>query len=160
MMSEKKTQVWHALLDADASVRYWRKLAHRYSKIDRMSKIFLAIFTTATVGSWLGGYPLYIKIISSLAAAVGFTLPILGWAELSSKMATLCGRWTAQMNGYSRLWIDLETSDDFPIEPRFSELQYEKVQLNIEEATLPELLRIKKRCQEEVRKARGIHDDG
>ena len=44
--------IWKALLDADMNVRYWKYMAQRLVKRDCNTKIFLAVMSSSTVGSW------------------------------------------------------------------------------------------------------------
>ncbi len=151
--------IWIEMLDADMNVRYWKALAQRYAKRDRLVKIFLAITTSGTVAGWAvweaRPYLSYLwKFLSGLSALVAISQPYFKYQATIKDVSYLSGKWWEQLTAYEDLWRRIENGDVKGIEKRFADTKKKEMELVRKETTLPNDVKLAKKCQAEVNHSR------
>lgn len=110
-----RDRIWRRYLDAELSVCYWNRLAHRYGFIDKSMKILLAVTSSSTIASWtlFSEYPFSWKLLSAVSALVAVCQPILKYADKLEKVSQVRGEWIQLAEEYEDLWDDhAELSDN------------------------------------------------
>ena len=154
-----RKELWESILDADMNTRYWSSLARRYSNRDRNSKIFLAIMSSGVVAGW--GIWIHIsflwKMLSSLAAILAITLPILNYQKLIIKTSDLAGRWMQIQIDYQNLWLTLEQTPSETLIKQYKDIKDKEVEAAKMEQTLPIDNKLIGLCYSDVLSSRGIN---
>jgi hypothetical protein len=148
------------MLDADMNARYWKYLVQRYSRRDKVLKIFLAIMASGTVAGWglWESFPYLWKTLSAISALVAISLPILNYQKSIEQMASLAGKWGELRIEYEDLWRQVNNTDvPKSIERVFKKFRKIESGLQEKETTLPDDRKLLLRCFEEVKQARGIN---
>lgn len=151
--------IWKSLLDAELNVRYWKKLVQRYTKYDRLLKIFLAAISSGAVAGWSlwGDYPWAWKFLSSSSALVAIALPILNFQRQIESMSLLCGKWFELKVAYEEQWRKInDSSDTKQIEAAYNRTKKHEAQLVQKETKLPHDEKLLQECFSEVKTAYGI----
>jgi len=158
MNREIKKAIWRAMLDADMNARYWKSLVRRYVERDRRLKICLAAMALGTVAAW-GKWEEIAwlwKILSSASAIVAISLPFLDYQRKIEKMSALAEEWGRLRMEYEDLWRQVKTQDLQSLEEGYKEVRGTEANLQGKEIKLPIDAALLKRCQDEVKKARGL----
>jgi hypothetical protein len=156
-----RTAIWESLLDAEMNVKYWGYLAKRFMFREKLSKVVLALTTSSVLLSlslWQR-FPLGPVILGAANTVLAVSLPILNYSERIQTMANLRGSWSQLSVEFDRLWQRAEKTeascyDEF--ENEFRLLKERTVQINVMETRLPNDRELVRRCQQEVRRARGL----
>lgn len=154
--SQRRTALWESMLDADLNVSFWTLMSQRYTQIDRLGKIVIALTSSGTVAAWgfWEQYPLVWKILSACACVTAILHPILWPAEQQKRISRLIGAWKQVALKYQMLWdqdSDLNTSELW--------MQYRKakvMQNKIDEARVPVSKRLIRRAYTQVLRKRGL----
>jgi hypothetical protein len=153
-MSDLRTPIWESLLDAEMNVKYWGCLARRLIARERALKIILAITTCSGVVS-LSIWRNFPNVLGVVSAVLACGLPILNYSERIEKMSNLRGSWSQLTMEYERIWQNVGTAQS-NCENEFRLLKDREVGLNVIETGLPNDRKLVQRCQQEVRRARGL----
>jgi hypothetical protein len=156
---KKNRRLWQSLLTAEMNVRYWKQLVLRYSKKEKLLKIFLAATASASVAGWTfwQDNTWLWKLLSAVATLVSLALPMLDYPKLIEQMAGIRALWLEQRGDYERLWDkSLATSDEAAIEMAFEASKARELSINKSETHLPEDLKLLGECQQAVLIARNI----
>jgi hypothetical protein len=106
--------IWDSLLDAELHARYWEYLCRLYYRMDKYTKMFLALTSSSTVASW--GFWSEIgfmwKTLSGLSAVTAIILPILNWRGNTQRMSKLSGKYSQIQYQYENLLLDYESGRD------------------------------------------------
>jgi hypothetical protein len=158
-----RTNIWESLLDAEMNVKYWGHVARRFVVREKGLKVILALTTSSVLLSlplWqrFPSGPILMAIVN---AGLAVSLPILNYSERIETMANLRGGWSQLSVEFDRLWqrakkTKSNSNDDF--ENEFRLLKERTVQLNVMETRLPSDPALVRKCQQEVRRARGLPD--
>jgi hypothetical protein len=159
-----RTNIWESLLDAEMNVKYWGYLAKRFMFREKVSKVVLALTTSSVLLSlslWQR-FPLGPIILGVANTVLAISLPTLNYSERIQTMATLRGSWSQLSVEFDRLWqraenIDSSSKDEF--ENEFRLLKERTVQISVIETRLPNDRELVRRCQQEVRRARGLNTE-
>ena len=149
--------IWHLLLTADMHVHYFLQLALRYRKRDKNVKILLALTSSssvATLAIW-NLVPLW-GVLASANTIVAISFPFMKWTEQIEDIASSHGQWTQLLSKYEQLWTDQDSAIDEGTKKEIEQLKKEENELARLETKLPYDKKLLRRCQEEVRKSRGI----
>ena len=147
------------MLDAELNVRYWKYLAHRYTKYDQTLKIFLALVSSGAVAGWSiwGGYPEVWKFLSGLSAIVAIALPILNFQKQIESMSLLSGKWFELTIEYEEQWRKLNNgTSEKKIESMHTNTKKKEAILVQKEVKLPHDNRLLRKCFNEVKRTHGI----
>nr|VFJ44793.1 MAG: hypothetical protein BECKDK2373C_GA0170839_100948 [Candidatus Kentron sp. DK] len=154
-----KTAIWRSMLDADMNARYWKYLAYRYMARDKGLRVGLAALATGTVGAWFKWEEIEAlwKLLSAASAVIAIALPYLDYPRKIESMSALAGAWGSLRMDYEDLWTKVEKDSDLPLaEENFRELRKTTAMLQEKEIGLPHREALLKKCQGEVKKARGL----
>ncbi len=150
--------VWESMLDADLAVRYWGALARSFARRERWGKIFLACTSSATVAGWViwAKSPVAWKVLSGLSALIAIALPYLDYRGNADKMLELVRNYAQQLVKLEILWLRVDSTPEGQIIDELQKLRDSETQWATVVATLPQKREFVLRCQQEVRKARGL----
>jgi hypothetical protein len=158
-MINLRASVWEYLLDAEMNVRYWGYLVQRFMRREKVLKITLAFTSSSTILSlhWWQRFPDVPVGLGALNAAVAIILPILNYSERIETIANLRGSWRQLCIEYERLWQRAYTGDSLSeCENELRLLKDRTVQLGNIESRQPDDRKLVRRCQQEVKQARGL----
>lgn len=107
MTNELRKQLWNALLDAELSDLYYRKLGLKYLTFDKWLKMMITIASSGTVASWLltNNMELIWKSMAILTPIIAIIHQILNWSDLVYKISEVRGKWIKIHRQYKILWI-------------------------------------------------------
>jgi hypothetical protein len=147
------------MLNADMNARYWKRLVGKYSKRDRILKIFTALMASGTVASWglWADLSWLWKSLSGLSAVVAISMPILNYQKLIEEMSALAGKWGELKIEYEDLWLQVKSSaEPDQLDESYRDFRRIGASLQLKEAALPDDQTLLVQCFEAVKKARGI----
>lgn len=149
---------WESMLDADMNVRYWGQMARKYRSRERTIMIFLAIISSGAVAGWKfwAGHPSIWHSLSGLSAVLAVALPLLDYSGNVATMVELRGKWSELSVAYDQMWAQYGANPAGPPPNEIRPLKDKEAELSKLSAALPEDQRSLKRCQGEVRRARGL----
>ena len=104
-----RRRIWNEMIAADTRCRYFNRLASRTETLDRILRIALIFFSSATAATVLGLFPsgaIWLAVASAVLAAVSGTMQH-GRAAL--KFAEFSVFWKRLHRDYEALWNDFET---------------------------------------------------
>jgi hypothetical protein len=152
-------KAFNAMLDAQLQSRYWNLMALRYLRRETNAKIFLAVTASATVASWAiwkANEALW-QSLSAASAIISVVLPIVDAPRKIDDMAEVQWRWQKLMHEYEALYGSSSTLSQIAFDKRFKELRAEEADISKKTSRLPtDDVRLAKRCQAEIIKARGL----
>ena len=154
----KKT-IRDSLLDAEMNVRYWKRLTQRYSRRDKVMKIFLAILSSGTVAGWglWQEIPLLWKSLSAIAALIAIAMPFLNYQKVIEVTSDLSGKWWELRNEYEQHWISFKNNENpDEIKKRHSLTKQKETPLVKKEANIPEDNKLLLKCFNEVERQYGL----
>lgn len=139
-------------------VRYWGQMARTYASRETWVKVFLAVTSSGTVASWAfwASLPLIWKALSGLSAVVAIVLPILNYPGKIATMVELSGKWSELSGAYDQLWARYESDAAGPPSSEINPLKQREAELTKLAAVLPQSKQLVRKCQAEVRRARGL----
>lgn len=151
--------MWEDLLDADTNVRYWGCLVKRFMWREKALKITVALTSSSALLSlhWWERLPNVPVGLGALNAVLAIILPSLNYSERIDAMANLRGSWRQLYIEYERLWRRASDGDILSeCENELRLLKERTVQLVNIESRLPNDRKLVRRCQQEVKQARGL----
>ena len=104
-----RRRIWNEMIAADTRCRYFSQLASRTETLDRVLRVALIFFSSATAATVLGAFPSgaeWLAVVSAVLAAVSGTMQH-GRAAL--KFAEFSVFWGRLHRDYEDLWNDVET---------------------------------------------------
>ena len=104
-----RRRIWNEMIAADTRFRYFNQLASRTETLDRILRVALIFFSSATAATVLGLFPSgaeWLAVASAVLAAVSGTMQH-GRAAL--KFAEFSVFWGRLHRDYEELWTDVET---------------------------------------------------
>ncbi len=104
-----RRRIWNEMIAADTRCRYFNQLAFRTETLDRILRVALIFFSSATAVTVLGLFPSganRLAVVSAVLAAVSGTMQH-GRAAL--KFAEFSVFWGRLHRDYEDLWNDVET---------------------------------------------------
>ena len=107
MASQKRIDMWNALLDAEMNELYWHREAQRYGSQDRTFAVAAAILssgTAVTLFSGLSSYPTIGKVAACLAGAVAIFHAKFYHSGRLKQLTTIATRWKEMAIDYQLLW--------------------------------------------------------
>ena len=166
-MNEVRNRVWLGSLNADMNSRYFGHLRSDYYLYDMVTKIFLAVMSSGTVGAWLiwqdaVKYPngvLFWKFLSSASAVLAVILPIINFAKKLDASGRLRVGWDSVKNDYDVLWMRIESEASSTATAISSIEKIIKAEAGLAELeTILPLGKTKliRQCQNEIKTARGL----
>lgn len=111
-----RRRIWNEMIAADTRCRYFNQLASRTETLDRVLRVALIFFSSATAATVLGVFPSgaeWLAVVSAVLAAVSGTMQH-GRAAL--KFAEFSVFWGRLHRDYEELWNDVETYATTPTE--------------------------------------------
>lgn len=111
-----RRRIWNEMIAADTRCRYFNQLASRTETLDRILRVVLIFFSSATAATVLGAFPsaaAWLAVASAVLAAVSGTMQH-GRAAL--KLAEFSVFWGRLHRDYEELWNDVETCTITPTE--------------------------------------------
>ncbi|MFB3786972.1 MAG: hypothetical protein ACE15F_11465 [bacterium] len=113
-MDEFEKRLWNARLDAQFNVLYWGYLGNRYERWNQSLKIFLAVFSSGTVASWLilSGNEIVWKCFSMITALAGVIQSFLQWDQLIKTYTELRSPWVEIWGELDSLWIEFHENSN------------------------------------------------
>jgi hypothetical protein len=111
-----RRRIWNEMIAADTRCRYFNQLASRTEMFDRVLRVALIFFSSATAATVLGVFPSgaeWLAVVSAALAAVSGTMQH-GRAAL--KFAEFSVFWGRLHRDYEELWNDVETYAITPAE--------------------------------------------
>lgn len=158
--SQVRLLIWNSMLSADLSNRYYGELTARYQSMDQWAKIFVAMTSSTAVSGWAmwgrPGLDWVWQTASALATLVALALPILDPAN-SMKMANrLTGGWFSILKDYEMLWTQVHEKTEPEARKLCQRILEEEKRLVELESALKKDRRLARRCEDEVRRSRGL----
>ena len=104
-----RRRIWNEMIAADTRCRYFNRLASRTETLDRILRVALIFFSSATAATVLGLFPsgaIWLAVASAVLAALSGTMQH-GRAAL--KFAEFSVFWGRLHRDYQELWADVET---------------------------------------------------
>lgn len=153
--------LWRAMLDSDFNSRYWRYVTDKYSMLDFVLKIFLALAASGSVAAWSiwSEYPSFWKALSAAAAAASIASPLLAYGKKAEVAAAHAGLWADLRVRYADLWENYASSEKDDLVQKehtrlrkiFTELEAKEPRLRIAQD-----FRAARRSQRDVLQARRL----
>jgi hypothetical protein len=155
--------IWDSMLSADLNRRYFAAVASRLQLQDRTGKILVAVASSTTVAAWVlwsqPGWNWTWQTFSVAAAIVAVALPILNLAAGMKTAGTLSGSWFAIMRDYELLWARGDGLSNEDALDACKAILSAEGPLAEQETTLSMHRSLLRRCEDEVRRSRGLPTD-
>jgi hypothetical protein len=154
-----KKAIWESTLDADMNARYWRALTARYSKREKVLKIFLAIMASGTVASWgiWEEHSTLWKFLSAISALTAIALPILNYPKLIQQLSELAGKWGELRIEYEDMWLEVKIHSDInTFKKTYKKYRTIEKSLENKEPKIQEDKDLLQQCFNDVKKSRGL----
>lgn len=153
--------VWQYLYLADLNTRYFIGLQKLYSGLDDAVKFVIAITSSAfAIASWKvwqeGILGWLWKILSGVATVAAVVPPLLKWADKAAQAGVVVEGWTTLLREYECLYSQLSTLDSKEALSRFEDTSVKEDELSRKDRSLPKYRWLIKRCEEQIRVARGL----
>jgi cation transport ATPase len=160
MTRAEREEVWNNTLDADMNARYYRYLAARYRKREKIAKVFLAAMGSSAIASWAiwAQAPWLWQMLLGSTSALSVVRLVSNNAENIATMSELHAKWAILSAAYDSLWTDMQTPTAKDTKVKFEELQKEEKILIHAAAKLPSDSKLINRCFDEVLTARGLSE--
>ena len=158
--SQRRTALWEAMLDADMNVCFWTLMSQRYTRIDRLGKIVIALTSSGTVAAWgfWEQHSAIWKCLSALACITSILHPILWPAEQQKRISRLVGTWKQIALKYQLLW---EQDSDLNAPEVWKQFQKARVsQGKIDETRAPVSKKLIRAAYNQVLRKRGLQTKG
>ena len=104
-----RRRIWNEMIAADTRRRYFDQLASRTETLDRILRVALILFSSATAATVLGLFPSgtdWLAVVSAVLAAVSGTMQ---HGRSALKFAEFSVFWGRLHRDYEELWNDVET---------------------------------------------------
>ena len=153
---DRRTVLWESLLDAEMNFCYWDLVSSRYSKLDTVFKIVIAIAASGTVAAWSiwSQYPAAWKVFSAIACLVSLLHPYVCSADQLKRTSKLAANWKEISIDYELLWYkdsQFESSDSWT---KFAAIK--KRESKIDETQLPKWKGMLERAYRDVLEKRRL----
>lgn len=152
--------VWDSMLNADLNCRYFRALSGRLRSWDQAGKIFVAAMSSAAVAGWAiwdeSGFQTAWHAAGGLAAVVAVALPILNPSKAAAAASQLTGAWFSLLRDYEMLWTRVDAADEAELREAAERIVSAEKPLSDIESALSMHRGLAKRCEDEVRRSRGL----
>jgi hypothetical protein len=108
--SQKRLDVWNALLDAEMNDCYWSDEARRYGSRDRWLAATTALLSSGTVVALFNfsAYPTSGKILACFATVVSIVHATFFHTGRLKQVSGLAARWKELAIEYGLLWAEVE----------------------------------------------------
>lgn len=162
MASQKRTDVWNALLDAEMFELYWSCEAQRYSAHDRIFAVAAAILSSGTVAALfttLSASVLVGKVIASCACVVTIYHAKIYHSGRLKQLAVIATRWKEMAIEYGLLRAEIESNAEVGTK---SWKEYESIsrrEKNIDESSFRIHDGRMRNAQNQIFKARRLQKD-
>ncbi len=159
MASQKRTEMWNSMLDAEMNEVYWHCEAHRYGTFDRIFAVVAAILSSSTVVALFSGVsasPILSKCAAVLAGAVTIFHAKFFHSGRLKQLTTIATRWKEMAIEYKLLWSELEDNDEVDTRTWKEFETISRREKNIDESTFRIHGRRLKEAQAKVFAARGL----
>lgn len=157
-LREARKVVWDSLLDADMNVRYWAYLSRRYHGIHLRAEIFLSLMASGVVACWKlwGAVPEVWQVLSVVTAALAIAIPILAFPRKVERVIDLRQEWSRILADYEILWMSFSRKNESQIAKEYKRIRRCETERIRGEAAFPHKRRWIRKCQRDVREARGL----
>lgn len=111
-----RRRIWNEMIAADTRCRYFSQLASRTETLDRILRVALIFFSSATAATVLGAFPSgakWLAVASAVLAAVSGTMQ---HGRAAWKFAEFSVFWGRLHRNYEELWNEVETYAIVPAE--------------------------------------------
>ena len=111
-----RRRIWNEMIAADTRCRYFNQLASRTEALDRILRVALILFASATAATVLGAFPSWaewLAVASALLAAVSGTMQ---YGRAAAKFAEFSIFWGRLHRDYEELLNDVEAYAVTPAE--------------------------------------------
>jgi hypothetical protein len=102
--SQKRTDIWESLLDAEMNEIYWSDEAQRYGSRDRWLAATAAIVSSGTVLALFASFPMVGKGMGTVASIVTIIHATFYHTGRLKQVASLAARWKEIAIEYRFLW--------------------------------------------------------
>jgi hypothetical protein len=112
--SQKRIDMWNALLDAEMNEVYWHCEAERFSSRDRFWAVAAAMLSSGTVVALFSGIhasAMVSKTVACLAGGVTIYHAKYFHSGRLKQLTTIATRWKEMAIDYGLLWSNLESED-------------------------------------------------
>lgn len=156
MASQRRQEVWYALLDAEMNEVYWSREAQRFGTQGRFLAMAAAIASSGTVLALFGSYPFVGKLIACVASLVSIVHAHFYQTVRLKQVTTLSARWKEIAIDYRLLWGECKEEDalDEKAWGKFETISRREKQID-ESAFMVNTKRLKQ-AQEQVCISRGL----
>ena len=140
MSSQRRIDVWNALLDAEMNELYWHGEAKRYSTQDRWVSLAAAVLssgTAETLVSGLSAYPAIGKAIACVASVVTIFHANFFHSGRLKQLTTIAARWKDMAIDYRLLWGELEDEEQVDNKQWKTYETFSRLEKQIDESTFP-----------------------
>ena len=116
MNQQETNKVWRGLLDAERFVRYYGRLAEKFSRWNRIALSVIAILTSGAAVAMLAELPAWADgwappLLAVFAAALAFWLSYADYSRRAGIAAGIAAQCMELVQEWEELWLDANASD-------------------------------------------------
>ena len=116
MNQQETNKVWRGLLDAERFVRYYGRLAEKFSRWNRIALSVIAILTSGAAVAMLAELPGWTDswappLLAVFAAALAFWLSYADYSRRAGIAAGIAAQCMELVQEWEELWLDANASD-------------------------------------------------
>lgn len=162
MASQKRIEMWEALLDAEMNEVYWHRETQRYGTQDRFVAVTAAILSSGTAVALFSGIsasPILSKSVACLAGAVSIFHAKFFHSGRLKQLTTIATRWKEMAIEYKLLWSELEDGHEIDAKSWKEFEAISRREKSIDESTFPIHNSRLKEAQDKIYEARGLPNE-
>ena len=113
MNQQETSKVWRGLLDAERFVRYYSRLAEKFSRWNRIALSVIAVLTSGAAITMLAELPGWASgwtppLLAVLAAALAFCLSYADYSRRAGIAAGIAVQCVELAQEWEKLWLDAD----------------------------------------------------
>jgi hypothetical protein len=162
LASQKRIDMWNALLDAEMNEVYWHREAQRYTTQDRFIAVAAAILSSSTVVALFSGVsasPIISRAVACLAGAVAISHAKFFHSARLKQLTTIATRWKEMAIEYQLLWSELDSNCEVDAKTWREYEAISRREKNIDESAFKIHDGRLKEAQARIYEARGLKDE-